>query len=459
MTLTIGNAQAFWGDNPDAAGRLAHQFPALDYLTLDYLSEVSLSILAIQKEHDPSKGYAKDFVDVVLSLIPGWDQGSRIKIISNAGGLNPVGCALACQEAIKRKGISRKIRIGVLTGDDVLSIFESSPGERSFRHLDSGLTLESVQSRLVTANAYLGAMGIVDALNSGADIVITGRVADPSLTVAPCVYHYKWSWDDYDKIAGATVAGHLIECGTQVTGGISTDWLELKDPLDIGFPIAEVHADGSCIITKAPGTGGVVNAWTVKEQLLYEIGDPANYLSPDVKVSFLNISVEDLGNNRVSVQGAKGSEPPFTLKVSATYRAGFKSEGLLTIFGDHAVQKARKAGEVIKDKLDKSGGAPALFHAEVIGAGACAPGCAGIDEDAIKECVLRIYVQDENPATVERFSKSIASLVTCGPPGVTGYTSGRPSIRPVFGYWPSLIDADRIRTTVSSYEVYPCPAS
>lgn len=455
MTLKIGNAQAFWGDNPSAAEDLVRAFPDLDFLTLDYLSEVSLSIMAIQKEQDPKAGYAKDFIAIVSMLFPFWEKGSKVKIVTNAGGLNPLGCAEACFEVLKKVCRQRKYTIGVVTGDDVLHLIkEGEPN--AFKNLDDGSPISAVKDRLVTANAYLGAMSITDALNSGADIVITGRVADPSLTVGPCMHHYKWSWDDYDKIAGATIAGHLLECGTQVTGGISTDWLKLVDYFNVGFPIAEVAADGSCIITKDPMSGGIVTIETVKEQLLYEIGDPGNYLSPDARVSFLGLSLQQEGVNRVKVSGAKGQEPPFTLKVSATYRAGYKAEAFLTLFGAQAALKAQRCGEVILAKLQKGGYAPQRFLAECLGTGESAPGTSPNIDSQLYECVMRVTVADADHSKVEKFTKEIASLVTCGPPGVTGYTSGRPHVRPVFGYWPCLVEADQIREETKIIEVLPC---
>ncbi|MFA6916930.1 MAG: acyclic terpene utilization AtuA family protein [Parachlamydiales bacterium] len=455
MPLKIGNAQAFWGDDPAAAENLVRAFPDLDFLTMDYLSEVSLSILAIQKEHDPKSGYAKDFIDIISMLIPFWEKGSKVRVVTNAGGLNPFGCAEACFEVLKKICRKRKYTIGVVMGDDVLALLKNGESAQ-YKNLDNNAFISTVKDKLVTANAYLGAMSITDALNSGADIVITGRVADPSLTVGPCMHHYKWKWDDYDRIAGATIAGHLIECGTQVTGGISTDWLDLVDYFNIGFPVAEVENDGSCTITKDPMSGGAVTVETVKEQLLYEIGDPGNYISPDVRASFLNLKVQQEGVNRVKVAGAKGVEPPFTLKVSATYRAGFKAEGYLTIFGAEAIKKARRCGEVILAKLNKGGYAPEKFQAECLGTGECAPGTAPKTENSMYECVLRVAAADPDNAKIEKFTKEIASLVTCGPPGVTGYTSGRPHVRPVFGYWPCLVETDQIREEIKILEIMPC---
>src|SRR5690349_17194149 len=243
--VRIGNASAFWGDSNDAPARLVRQAPDLDYLTLDYLAEVSMSILAKQRQRDPNIGYARDFISVISSLAPFWRDGRKLRIVTNAGGLNPRGCAQACAAALRAAGVS-KLRIGVVSGDDVLpalrAAVEPNPSTTEFSHLETGAKLQTIFPTLVTANAYIGAEPVVEALNRGADIVITGRVADPSLTVAPCIARFGWKPEDYSRIAGATVAGHLIECGTQVTGGISTDWLAINSR-DIGYPIVEVSED------------------------------------------------------------------------------------------------------------------------------------------------------------------------------------------------------------------------
>lgn len=447
--VRIGNAQAFWGDSPAAPARLVLQQPDLNFLTLDYLSEVSMSIMAAQREKDPSLGYAADFLDVVSSLLPHWQKGSKVKIVTNAGGLHPQACGKACQELLKNSECAH-LKIGIVTGDDVADIFRFQENPL-FDNLETGESLLKIKSQLVTANAYLGAKPIVEALLKGADIVITGRVADPSLTVGACLAHYGWAWDDYDRLAGATIAGHLIECSTQVTGGISTNWLELPDPAYIGFPVAEIYPDGSCIITKPAQTGGLVNIAIVKEQLLYEIGDPSNYLSPDVTVSFLALQLKEVGANRVEVRGAKGKAPPNTYKVSATYRDGFKAEAMLTIFGRDAQKKAQRCGEIILERLRAANFALERSNIECLGCGAVVPNVLLV-EPACLECVLRICVADSRKIALECFAKEVASLVTSGPQGLTGYTSGRPHIRPVFGYWPALIEVEHVNALVEILE-------
>ncbi len=440
--LTIANASGFWGDQPDAAARLVAARPDLDYLTFDYLAEVSLSIMAAVRAKDPGAGYARDFIEALRSLVPFYQGGGKTRIVTNAGGLDPLACARAGRDVLAAAGLNR-LRIAVVTGDDVLALLQAAPGD--FTQLETGATLAPLAGRLVTANAYLGAAPIAAALRAGADIVITGRTADPSLTVGPCLAHFGWAEDDWDRIAGATVAGHLIECGTQVCGGFSTDWLELPDHHDIGFPIVEVSADGSCVVTKPAGTGGAVTVPTVKEQLLYEIGDPGNYLSPDVTASFLTLAVSAEGENRVRVAGATGRAPTDSYKVSATYRDGYKAHGLLTIYGHDAVKKARAAGEGLLRRLQARGCVFRETLVECLGTGDSVKGLGRRTKEAdLIETVLRVSVAADRKEPVERFTREIAPLVTCGPQGVTGYATGRPKVLPVFAYWPCLVPKARI---------------
>lgn len=454
--VRIGNAQAFWGDRGDAAAGMLAREPQLDYLTLDYLAEVSMSILAMQRERDPEAGFAKDFVDVVRSLAPYWSAGGRCRVIANAGGLNPRACAEACSRALADAGC-RAMRIGVVRGDDVLDVLRATDADsrsEEFVNLDTGAPIDDVRDRLVTANAYLGAAPIVQALDEGAEIVITGRVADPSLVVAACAHHFGWrrDEDELDRLAGATVAGHLIECGAQVTGGVSTDWLALPDAAHIGFPIVEVANDGGCVVTKPPGTGGCVTPLTVKEQLVYEIGDPGNYLSPDATVSFLSLAVEDLGNDRVRVSGATGRPRPDSYKVSATYHDGFRSAGTLTIIGRDAATKARRCGEAVLDRVREAGFELRDGIVECLGSGDGSSGVVGQRADGASrfgETVLRVAVETDSRDGAERFSRELMPLITAGPQGTTGYAEGRPRVHPVFRYWPCLIARDAVTPQVA----------
>jgi hypothetical protein len=436
--LRIANAQGFWGDRPKAAARLLAADPAIDFVTLDYLAELTMSIMAAQRSKDATLGYATDFPEVLRSLVPYWKAGGRARVIADAGGMNPGSCAESCIRTLQREGLAGT-RVGVVTGDDVTSLLRADASHTLFRNMETGEPLTLVLDRLISANAYLGAAEAVALLDTGAEIVVTGRISDPSLTVAPCVHHFGWHWDNYEAIAGATVAGHLIECGSQVTGGISTDWLSLPKQPDLGFPIAEMEEDGSCIITKPEGTGGAVSACTIKEQLLYEIGDPARYLSPDVSVSLLGISISEVSPNRVRVIGAGGVARPPTLKVSAAYHAGWKSEAMVAVFGHQAGQKARATGELVLQRVADEGFLLQHSLLECIGNGDVVPGLFPPPAD-LRECILRIAVADIRREAVECFTKEIAPLVTSGPQGLTGYSGGRPKVRPVIAYWPCLIE-------------------
>ncbi|MCS7033948.1 MAG: DUF1446 domain-containing protein [Phycisphaerae bacterium] len=442
-SLRIGNAQGFWGDDSDAPARLVSR-ASLDVLTLDYLAEVSMSILARQKSRDASLGYARDFLDVLKSLIPFLRDGG--KVITNAGGLNPRECSTAATGVLRDAGLSG-VRIGIVSGDDVLpeirSALEADPHTHRFAHLESAQPISTIADRLVTANAYIGAAPVVRCLSEGAQIVIGGRIADPSLTVAPAMAHFGWSETDWDRIAGATIAGHLIECGTQSVGGISTHWMEINHD-DIGFPIVEITADGSCTLTKPDGTGGEVSERTVKEQLLYEIGDPGNYRSPDATVSFLRLRLKQDGPDRVRITGASGGPPTGSYKVSATYKAGYRASGMLTIVGRGAVAKAREAAAVVERKLRRDNKLPQRWWVECLGSGDASLGLLGRRED-LSETVLRISVADERRDIVEHFTKQMIPLVTAGPQGTTGYAEGRPTVREAFAYWPCLIERHRVK--------------
>lgn len=447
--VRIANAQGFWGDRVGQAARLYRQQPAIDYITMDYLAEVSLSILALQKEKAPYLGYAADFLSEVRALIPLWESGARVKLIANAGGLNPLACAQAVSAILSGSGAHDK-KIGVVTGDNVLD--QVMRGD-TFHNLDTGEPVSLVREKLVSANAYLGAAPIAEALLAGADIVITGRVADPSMAVACALHHFGWERDCYDLIAQATVAGHLIECGTQATGGISTNWMDCPEPENMGYPVVELLRTGEFVVTKPEGTGGCVNEETVKEQLLYEIGDPDNYISPDAIVSLGEVTVEDLGNHRVKVAGARGKAPTATLKVSATYRNGYMAEGILTFFGSHVKHKARRAAEMVLSRVAAAGFVLERTQIDCIGTGDVVPGTvASSPEGSAGECVLRLAVADPRKEAIECFAKEMAPLVTSGPQGTTGYFGGRPRPRPVFGFWPCLIDSTLVRPEITILE-------
>jgi hypothetical protein len=436
--VRIGNGCGFWGDNLDAPVLLA-QHGRLDYLTLEYLAELTMSILALQKQRDPTAGFATDFLDVLERLAPVLRAQPQLKIITNAGGMNPAGCAAKAQAILARAGLTDHA-IAIVTGDDLLPRLDDLAVQgNGLANLDTAEPLSTVRPRVVSANAYLCAAPIVEALRLGASIVITGRVADASLTVAPAVHEFCWSWDDWDRLSAATVAGHLIECGAQATGGLWINGSEAADLANVGYPLVEMDESGEFTITKPPSTGGAVNIETASEQLLYEVGDPAAYLTPDVVADFTSVTLSEAGNDVVRVTGAKGKPAPESYKVSIAYRDGWMASGTLVIFGPEAPTKARRAGEMILARLARAGYTYERSNIECLGAGDCVPGVLPVTWAPPPEVVLRVSVHDSRRAAVERFTKEIAPLVTSGPPGVTGYTTGRPSAREVFAYWPALL--------------------
>ncbi len=447
MAIRIGNGCGFWGDNLDAPVELVSR-AHLDYLTLEYLAELTMSILAVQRLRDPRAGFATDFLDVLGRLTPHLLAQPNLKIVTNAGGMNPAACAERAKAILAQAGLSER-RVAVVTGDDLLPrLDELIATGHALTHFDTGAPLTAVRERVVSANAYLGSPPIAEALRRGASVVITGRVADAALTVGPAAYEHGWAWDDWDRLAGATVAGHLIECGAQATGGLWCNWEEAADLANVGYPIAEVAADGSCRLTKPAGTGGAVNVETVGEQLLYEVGDPAAYLTPDVTADFTSVTLHDLGGDVVEVRSPRGRPCTDTYKVSVAYRDGYAAAGTLVIFGPGAAAKARRCGAMILERLKRAGFELAHSRVEALGAGDCVPGVVATRGEPA-EVVLRVAVRDPRKAAVERFSKEFAPLVTSGPPGVSGYTTGRPPVREVFAYWPALVAKTAVRADVA----------
>ena len=441
MPLRIANAAGFLGDNLDAP-RLTVERAEVDYLTLEYLAELTMSILARQREKNPRLGYAEDFLTALVSLVPALTKQPRLRIVTNAGGVNPLACAHAVGAVLVSSGLSSR-RIGVVTGDDLLPRLPELQGAGCrFENLDSGEPLADLTSPIVCANTYLGARPIAEALASGADLVITGRVADASLTVGPAAHHFDWAWDNWNTLAGGSVAGHLIECGAQVAGGLFRDWAALN-LAEVGYPIAELERDGSCVITKPNDSGGAVTRRTVAEQLVYEIGDPAHYLTPDVDVDFTTVELAETEENRVAVRGATGRPPPDPYKVSLAYRDGYTATGQLLVYGNDCVSKAHACGEMIRRRLVRAGCNFQLWHMECLGANEAVPGLHAAPE-GIREVMLRITARDSRPEALERFAKEFAPLITSGPPGIAGYAAGRPVVRPVFAYWPTLVPCELV---------------
>jgi hypothetical protein len=376
---------------------------------------------------------------VLARLGPILQTQPALKIITNAGGMNPIACAARARTILGDAGLAGR-RIAAVSGDDLMPRLDELLADgHALVNLDTGRPLAEVRARVVSANAYLGAGPIVAALRQGAAVVITGRVADASLTLAPAMHEFGWSAEDWDRLAAGTVAGHIIECGAQATGGLWCNWQEAPDLANVGYPIAEIEDDGDFVITHPPGSGGAVNCETIAEQLLYEVGDLSAYLTPDVSADFTSIQLAQAGPNGVRVTGASGRPATSSYKVSIAYRDGFTASGSLVIFGPEAPAKARRCGEMILQRLRRAGVELERSNIECLGAGDCVPGVIRASTPP-PEVVLRVSVHDSRKSAVERFAREIAPLVTSGPPGVTGYTTGRPTVREVFAYWPALID-------------------
>ncbi len=446
--VRIASGQGFWGDWLEAPLRQVRG-GAIDYLVLDYLAEVTMSILQKQRSRDPAMGYARDFVTMVSQILP--EIAGGVTVVSNAGGVNPQACAAAVRQAADAAGLGEKIRIAVVAGDDLMPQLDRliAAGE-SFTNMDTGQPLQTVRSEVRAANAYLGMAPVVAALDAGANIVITGRVTDTGLTLGPLVHEFGWDHDDWDRIAAGTVAGHILECGAQSSGGnLLRDWRSVKRLEDVGFPIVEARADGSFVVTKHPGTGGVVNVASVSEQLVYEMGDPRAYITPDGVADFTTIHLEQAGRNRVSVSGIRGGPRTDFLKVSIAWFYGWKAIGSLVYAWPDAWDKARAADRILRKRLANLDLEFEQILTEYIGVNATHGRLAGDPDPDIAEVMWRIGVRSRNRAPVERFTREIAPLVLTGPPSVTGFAGGRPQVEEIVAYWPALVDRSLIEPHVA----------
>jgi hypothetical protein len=446
-TVRIGNGQGFWGDSVDAPVELLRG-GQIDYLGMDYLAEVTLSIMMRQKLKDPSTGYATDFIGFVRRVLPEL-VARNVRVICNAGGLNPLGARAKVFEVARELGVSG-FKVGVVEGDDILPrLPELIASGHELANMETGEPLAPIVSRVTSANAYLGAQGVVQALDQGALIVLCGRITDTALALAPMAHEFGWDFEDWDRLSAGTIAGHIIECGAQCTGGNFSRWWEVPDLWNVGYPIVEAAADGTFVVTKHEGTGGMVTIDTVAEQLVYEMGNPHEYIGPDCVADFTSIRLEQLGKDRVGVSGITGKPRTPFLKVSASYLDGYKATGQLTVSGPRAIDKARLAAETIWKRLERSG---VVFDedqktVELVGVDACLPGIAAPPDDP-PEVVLRLGVRDDDRAKLERFGKEIAPLVTSGPPGVTGFAGGRPKPQEVVAYWPALLARQEVEDSV-----------
>jgi hypothetical protein len=450
--IRIAAGQGFWGDLPDAPVRQVEGGP-IDYLMLDYLAEVTMSIMQKQKARDPSAGYARDFVPLMRRIFPVCVERG-IKVTANAGGVNVLGCAEAVREVARELGLAGKIKIGIVTGDDILDRIDDLLARGiELRNMDTDEPLSTVRDRIQSANAYLGAAPIVEGLNRGAHVVITGRATDTGLTLAPLVHEFGWAEDDWNRLAAGTIAGHIIECGAQCSGGnCQFNWQDIPDMANVGFPIAEASADGTFVITKHDGTGGRVNLPSVKEQLVYEMGDPNEYITPDCVADFTTIQLADDGPDRVRVFGIKGRPATDSLKVSISYSAGFKAVGTLVYSWPDAYAKAEAADKILRARLDRLGLRFDQILTEFVGANATHGSLTGKPSPDLAEVQLRVGVRGDDRKAIERFTKEIAPLILTGPPGVTGFAGGRPKVEEIVAYWPALIPKNEITEQVEIIE-------
>lgn len=442
--ITIANCGGFWGDDPTAARRQVEGGP-IDYLVMDYLAEVTMAILQKQKQKRPEAGYATDFVAQLRDVLPQCVERD-VKIISNAGGVNPLACRDAVEKLARELGIEEKVRVGVVLGDDIYDALDDllESGE-ALTHMETGVPLSEVRDQVLSANVYLGAAPVVKALELGANVVISGRVTDTGVTLAPMIHEFGWSPTDWDRLASGIVAGHIIECGTQCTGGNFTDWKTVPSFSNMGYPLVQVEEDGSFVVTKHPDTGGLVNLHTVSEQLVYEMGAP-EYLAPDCTARFDSIQLAPDGPHRVRVTGIRGSSPPEKLKVSLSFNQGYRAFGRLMISGPDALEKARK----VADLFWESAGGAELYQdsrTQLVGWDSCHPSLAASEPG---EVLLQVAVRDEDANKInQKFGPQLVPKVLSTVPGITYLgDQGRPRASGVVGYWPALLSRDRMNVSV-----------
>lgn len=449
--IRIASGQGFWGDLLTAPLDQVTKGP-VDYLMMDYLAEVTMSIMQKQKRKDPRLGYARDLVPLMEKMLPTLVR-KNIRVITNGGGVNPTACRDAIFDAARRLGIAG-LKIGVVIGDDILDqLQELRSGGVLLNNMETGEDLATVIDRVMSANVYFGAWPVVEALRQGAQVVITGRTTDTGLTLAPMIHEFGWREDDWDRLAAGTVAGHILECGGQASGGnFSADWKSVPDLAHIGFPIAEAHPDGSVVITKHERTGGRVSLQTVKEQLLYEIGDPRTYITPDCIADFTSIRLAGDGPDRVRMSDVVGRPATDSYKVSMSYLDGYTAVGTLTYAWPDALEKAKAADGILRVRLADLGLAFDEIRTEYVGHNSCHGPLSALPAE-MNEVVLRVGVRGHDRAAVERFGMELAPLILTGPPAVTGFAGGRPKPSEVIAYWPALMSKAAVQPRVIVEEI------
>jgi len=444
--IKIASGQGFWGDLIDAPVHQASKGD-IDYLMMDYLAEVTMSILQKQKQVNPLYGYARDIPPLMEKLLPIIEE-KRFKVITNGGGVNPLACRDEIFLIASELGV-KNLKIGVVMGDDILNRLDGFINSGiTFQNLETGEIIDREHRKFISANVYFGAEPVVKALKEGADIVITGRVTDTGLTLAPMIYEFGWKVSDWDKMAAGTIAGHIIECGAQASGGnFLGSWESVPDMAHIGFPIVEAYPNGDIFITKHENTGGMVTVETVSEQLVYEIGDPHEYITPDCIADFTSVKLEQTGKDRVRVYNVKGKPSTDFYKVSMSFNDGYKAFSQLTYSAPDALKRAQSAEQILRTRLNDLGLDFSEIRTEYLGYNSCHGPIAKSSSD-LNEVVLRIGVRAKEKSVIERFAKEIAPLILTGPPGVTGFAGGRPKPSEVVAYWPALMPKDRVQPEV-----------
>jgi hypothetical protein len=440
--LRIAGASGFWGDRNDALLDQVRGGP-VDFVLLDYLAEITMSILRVKKLRDPNAGYAGDFLKALgPTLRDVVDRG--VRIVTNAGGMNPRACAEAVV-ALARKQGRTGLRVGLVEGDDIADQL-GALADRGvpIANMDTGAAFSTIRERVLSANVYFGADPIAEALRQGAQIVVTGRCTDSALALGPLLFHYGWAADDWSRRAAGVVAGHVIECGGQASGGnFSGGWESVPDLANLGYPIAEVEASGDFVVTKHPGLGGLVTPAVVKEQLLYEIGDPRAYLTPDATVDFTSFTLADEGKDRVRIAGVRGGPPPAQSKVSIAYQDGFANAVGMTFVWPHAIKRAQGTVELLLQRCEKRGIQIDDVDIQLIGVNASHGPMAPLPKEEPNEVLLRVAIRTRDRESAKRFGEEIAPLMLSGLPGAgSGLLTGRPEARPIVNFWPALVPRD-----------------
>jgi hypothetical protein len=456
--IIIANCGGFWGDDPEAPRRQVEGGP-IDYLTMDYLAEVTMAILQKQRARSPEAGYPRDFINHLRDVLPGCVQ-RKIKVVTNAGGVNPMACRAAVEALARDLGLAEHVKVAVVVGDDLYPNLDAvlAAGE-PLVNLDTGKSLADIRKRVLSANAYVGAAPIAEALRMGANIVITGRVADAAVTLGPMMFEFGWSPNDWDRLAAGIAAGHIIECGAQCTGGNFTDWHLVKSFRNMGFPMVEAFADGSFVVTKHPNTGGLVTVATVAEQVLYEIGAPS-YITPDVVARFDSLRLEQDGVDRVRVTGARGEPAPQKLKVSISYHAGWRAFGRLILSGPDTLAKAAAVADAFWDAAGGRGAYDEALH-QFVGWNGCHP---PISKAEPGEVMLQFAVRDSDERKINtRFAPQLVPRALGTVPGISYIADqGRPRASEVVAFWPALVSRTAVsqRVLIGSEEIdIPHPLS